>query len=82
MRPSYPQRTPFSSGQPPQHSFVRATIAGTGIASMRQQSRFSQPNDNHNNPNNMHQQQSTHVPNSGLQTGTRQQPSNTLYVKS
>jgi hypothetical protein len=68
------QRPSYNSGQPPQNLFVRAT---SDISSLRQQqpSRFSQPNDIYNN---MSQQQSIRMPNTGLPSATRQQSSNTV----
>ena len=78
MQPSYPQRPAFGSGQASSNALFRSAMAGTGMNSMRQPSRFSQPNDNHNNPNNTYQQQPTHMSNSRFQAGIRQQSSNTL----
>jgi len=76
------QRPPFSSGQqPPQPNlFIRAQLAQSGISSVRQQqpARFSQSTDHYNNSNNMPQQQSTRMPNTGIQTTTRQQSANSL----
>jgi hypothetical protein len=77
MRPS--QRLGFSSGQPPQQSFIRAQLNSSGTPPLRQQQpRFAQPNEYYNNSNNMvqQQQQATRMSNTGLQNSTIQQSSN------
>jgi hypothetical protein len=67
------QRSEFSSGQPPQQSFVRPQLHSSGIPPSRQQQpTFIQPNEYYNNTT----QQQTRVTNLGVQNPIVQQSSN------
>ncbi|CAM2704753.1 unnamed protein product [Rotaria socialis] len=74
-------RANFSSGQPMQHSFVRAQLGSSGLTPFRPQApRATQPNEYYNNPNNSAQQPQTRMLNTGSSSTTVQHSPSTVSI--
>ncbi|CAM4902483.1 unnamed protein product [Rotaria socialis] len=74
-------RANFSSGQPMQHSFVRAQLGSSGLTPFRPQApRATQPNEYYNNPNNSAQQPQTRMLNAGSSSTTVQHSPSTVSI--